>query len=108
MLKGRPLAESTQAGVASLVDGCSGDWSGAVALARKEQATGGPIVVPQGKFFALGDNRDNSEDSRFWGFLDGSAIKGRPMFVYYSYQKDLSPFAWLSSVRWSRIGELVH
>jgi signal peptidase I len=69
----------------------------------------GPLVVPPGKFFALGDNRDNSEDSRYWGFLDESAIKGRPMFVYYSYEKDLSrPFPWLSRVRWGRIGELVH
>lgn len=68
----------------------------------------GPLVVPAGKYFAMGDNRDNSDDSRFWGFLDGEAIKGRPMFVYYSFQKDLSPFAWLTSVRWGRIGEVVH
>ena len=69
----------------------------------------GPIVVPAGKFFALGDNRDNSEDSRFWGFLDAASIKGRPMFVYYSFQKDISePFSWLTGVRWDRIGSLIH
>ena len=68
----------------------------------------GPLVVPQGKFFVLGDNRDNSEDSRFWGFLEAEAIKGRPMFVYYSAEKDLeNPFAWLTGVRWGRIGEVV-
>jgi signal peptidase I len=69
----------------------------------------GPLVVPPGKFFALGDNRDNSEDSRFWGFLDAEAIKGRPMFVYYSFEKDLSrPFSWVTGVRWTRIGSLIH
>lgn len=69
----------------------------------------GPIAVPEGKYFALGDNRDNSEDSRYWGFVDAAAIRGRPMFVYYSFARDpLRPFSWLTDVRWSRIGEPIH
>ncbi|HEU0298201.1 MAG TPA: signal peptidase I [Longimicrobium sp.] len=69
----------------------------------------GPIVVPPGKFFALGDNRDRSEDSRYWGFLDAGSIKGRPMFVYYSFENDITrPLAWATSVRWGRIGEIIH
>jgi len=68
----------------------------------------GPIAVPEGKFFALGDNRDNSEDSRYWGFLDGEAIRGRPMFVYFSFARNpLHPFSWLTDVRWRRIGEAI-
>jgi signal peptidase I len=71
--------------------------------------TWGPLVVPPGKYFALGDNRDNSEDSRFWGFVEATAIKGRPMFVYYSFENDITrTFSWLTSVRWARIGEMVH
>jgi signal peptidase I len=68
----------------------------------------GPIVVPEGKYFALGDNRDNSEDSRYWGFLEKSSIKGRPILVYYSFEKDFNhPLSWLTGVRWARIGSLI-
>jgi signal peptidase I len=75
---------------------------------RPSRDTWGPIVVPDGKFFALGDNRDRSEDSRYWGFLDADAVKGRPMFVYYSFQGDLAdPLPWITGVRWDRIGEVI-
>jgi signal peptidase I len=65
----------------------------------------GPLVVPPGKFMMLGDNRDDSEDSRYWGFVDRGAIKGRPLFIYYSFDSStLRPFPWLTHIRWSRIG----
>jgi signal peptidase I len=67
----------------------------------------GPVVVPEGKYFALGDNRDNSEDSRYWGFVDAGAVKGRPMFIYYSFHRDLTPFAWATGIRWQRIGDMI-
>jgi signal peptidase I len=68
----------------------------------------GPIVVPEKKYFVLGDNRDNSLDSRFWGFVPDSLIRGRPIFVYYSYQPDTArAFAWLTRIRWRRIGERI-
>jgi signal peptidase I len=75
---------------------------------RPSRDNWGPLVVPQERFFALGDNRDNSEDSRYWGFLDAEAVRGRPMFVYYSFQFDRTQvLPWLTDVRWSRIGSLI-
>ena len=68
----------------------------------------GPIVVPPDDYFVLGDNRDNSEDSRYWGFVPREAIRGRPWFVYYSYDPDGPGRApWLSDIRWGRIGERI-
>lgn len=46
----------------------------------------GELVVPPGKYFAMGDNRDRSWDSRYWGFVDRDAIMGRPMLIYWSVQ----------------------
>jgi signal peptidase I len=67
----------------------------------------GPIVVPDSNYFLLGDNRDESLDSRFWGFLDPARVKGKAAVVYYSYERDgLKPFPWLH-VRWDRIGEFI-
>ncbi|MEQ9400543.1 MAG: signal peptidase I [Longimicrobiales bacterium] len=65
----------------------------------------GPLVVPDGQYFMLGDNRDSSLDSRYWGLLEGWRLEGRAVFIYYSYNKDsYRPFPWVREVRWGRIG----
>lgn len=69
----------------------------------------GPLVVPEGHYFVLGDNRDDSEDSRYWGFVDAVSVKGQPLFVYYSFEpRTMRPLPWLTDIRWGRIGGTVH
>ena len=65
----------------------------------------GPVVVPKDSLFVMGDNRNNSEDSRFWGFLRVEAVLGKAMIIYFSWNDSAEGF--LDKVRWSRIGHLI-
>lgn len=68
----------------------------------------GPLVVPPSNYFVLGDNRDNSLDSRYWGFVPDSLVRGHPLFVYFSYHPAHdSRWGWLTEARWSRVGTVV-
>ncbi len=61
----------------------------------------GPFQVPEGNIFMMGDNRDNSADSRAWGPLDKRLISGKAMFIYFSWNPNSH------SVRFSRIGDVI-
>jgi signal peptidase I len=84
----------------------------------------GPTVVPDGKLFVMGDNRDNSSDSREWGFVPLSNVIGEPLFVYWSYDAPTSRWLdenlghkisfyasiagnFISHTRWNRTGMLL-
>ena len=69
----------------------------------------GPLVVPAHRLFMMGDSRYNSKDSRYWGFVPRENVRGKPLFVYYSYNADDSdrPLPMLTDIRWSRIGHWI-
>jgi len=81
-----------------IASGLQPEW----AHEMKKFTSGGEIIVPQGKYFAMGDNRDQSWDSRFWGFVDHDAIMGRPFLIYWSVEAKSSDYSG-DSTFWSRL-----
>jgi len=84
-----------------------------------------PVTIPADSFFMMGDNRDNSRDSRYFGFVSRRALIGRPLFIYWSYESDPYPDGgrslgesaeyyvsvathFLTRTRWARTGTVLH
>jgi signal peptidase I len=79
------------------------------AAAQPNHDNWGPFIVPPHRLFMMGDSRYNSKDSRYWGFVPRGNVRGKPLFVYYSYNADDSdrPLPMLTDIRWGRIGHWI-
>jgi signal peptidase I len=66
----------------------------------------GPVTVPPDHYFMMGDNRDNSQDSRYWGFMPRDYVKGKALFVYFSFGEEQPGL--FTNIRWSRMFHQIH
>ena len=70
----------------------------------------GPLLIPASNYFMMGDNRYQSKDSRYWGIVPRANVRGRPLFIYYTYVPQAEsdrPLSFITDIRWSRIGHWV-
>ncbi len=67
----------------------------------------GPVTVPKNALFVMGDNRDQSLDSRFWGFVELKDVEGKAVVIYWSWNSEGQDRFW-QKIRWDRLGSLLH
>jgi signal peptidase I len=85
----------------------------------------GPVTVPPNQYFMMGDNRDNSADSRYWGFMPRDYVKGKALLIYWSYESEREDYEdestsatikglasvfmhFFTKTRWDRLGHFIH
>jgi len=85
----------------------------------------GPVIVPANQYFMMGDNRDNSLDSRYWGFMPANYVKGKAVLIYWSYESEREDYEdesagaaikglasvfmhFFTKTRWDRLGHFIH